>query len=271
MKLIDSRKLVSFSGCCQINCKHCYTYEIAHQKTNSDEEEIDEIISSLNDGTAFDVVYVSHDRENFIDEDAGMNLVNKLYKTQKKHIFIITRKGLSDACISRLSQINKSMGKDGLLLAVAVSIPAGESYSVMEDVACIASPKERCDCIRRLHNAGIRTIFMARPVFPKSIVPVDEITTMIEKNASYIDVVVASGLAVNNSILNRLQLTEECFSFLPGDNAEYLIGSEVKGIKYIDVKTELEMIHKCCKMCSIPFVTHSMQALNILLEKISNV
>ena len=266
MKTISKRKLVSFSGCCPVNCKHCYTYELAHSKTRSDADEIEGIVSHLNNGEPYDVVYVSHNRENFIDEDAGVDLVEALYKTQKKHIFIITRKSLSNSCISRLAEVSEKMEKTDLLLAVAVSIPANKSYYVTENVACIASPDERCDCIRRLHSAGIKTVFMARPVFPDSIIPVKEITKMIKDNASYIDAVVSSGLAVNSAILERLQMAESSFNYLPGDNAEYLIGSEAENIKYIDVRTELETIQECCRTCSIPFATHSMQALNLLLQ-----
>jgi len=268
MNKISSRKLVSFSGSCPINCKHCYTFEFAQRKTKSDADEIEDIISGLGDGESFDVIYVSHDRENFIDENAGINLVEALYYTQKKHIFIITRKTLSNTCINRLAQVSEKMKGDGLLLAVAISIPANKSYFITEDTSCIASPEARCDCIRRLHNAGIKTIFLARPLFPDNIIPVDEITRMIIDNTSYIDAVVSSGLAVNPAILKRLQMEDYSFNYLSGNNAEFLIGSEVNNIRYIDVKHELEKIQECCKTCTIPFATHSMQALNILLEKI---
>lgn len=267
MNSIKRRKLVSFSGICPIKCKHCYTYEVAYNKTTADADEIGGIVSGLNDGSPFDVIYVSHDRENFVDEFAGIDLVDALFKQYSKHIFIITRKSLSDASIGTLSKINERMKEAGLLMAVAVSIPANHSSFVTEDVSCVASPEERCDCIRRLHNAGIKTILMARPVFPDSIIPVCEITKMIEDNVPYIDAVVSSGLAVNPAILERLQMTEDRFNYLPGDNAEFLIGSEAKDIKYIDVKSELEKIHECCRICSIPFAAHSMEALNILLEK----
>ena len=268
MKTIETRKLVSFSGYCPVKCKHCYTYELPVCKTKSDADEVEDIIASLDDGVPFDVVYVSHNRENFLDEEAGIKLVEELYNTQKKHIFVITRKSLSASCISRLAAVSSKMEVDNLLFAVAVSIPAKGSYTVTEDAACIATPEERCDCIRRLHNAGIKTVFMARPVFPDNIIPVEEITGMIKENASYIDAVVSSGLAVNPAILGRLGMSENDFNYLPGDNAEFLIGSEAKDIKYIDVKAEMKKIQDCCEAYSIPFECHSMDALNLLLEKL---
>lgn len=265
---ISRRKLVSFSGRCPVNCKHCYTYEFTHTKTKSDTDEIDSIISNLREDEDFDVVYVSHNRENFIDEEAGVDLVEALYKTLKKHIFIITRKNLNDETINRLSHISERMKADGLLLAVAVSIPANSSYEVTEDVTCIGSPDERCDCLRKLHNSNVKTVFMARPIFPNRIIPVEEILQMIKENASSIDAVVSSGLAVNPSILRRLQMTEDMFSYLPGNNAEFLIGSEAKDIKYIDVREELQIIQNYCESTSIFFAPHSMQALNHLQKKL---
>lgn len=266
MNTIKKRKLISFSGYCSVNCKHCYTHDLTQEKKKSDNDEITDIITELDDDDdSFDVIYVSRSRENFINEDAGTKLVEKIYQTHKKHIFIITRKCLSDSCIARLAKLNERMKETGLLLSVAVSIPANNSYAITEDVTCIATPEERCDCIRRLHSAGVKTIFMARPVFPNSIIPVNELIDMIKDNAPYINAVVASGLAVNDKILERLQLEKERFNYLPGNNTEFLIGANAKDIKYIDVTPELRKIQKCCQTYDLPFSTHSMQALNDLV------
>ena len=87
---------------------------------------------------------------------------------------------------------------------------------------------------------------------------------MISSYHEYIDAVIASGLAVNEQILERLRLSEEEFAFLPGNNNEYLIGSSAKNIKYIDVSPELERIKEICLDKGIVFSTHSMDALNQL-------
>lgn len=108
---------------------------------------------------------------------------------------------------------------------------------------------------------------MARPVLPNRILPVSEIINLIHQNSEYIDSVVASGLAVNNRILKRLNLQESDFSYLPGDNSEYLIGSGAKDIQYINVERELHMIQTSCSDLNLPFFTHSMNALNLLNEK----
>ena len=263
---IQKRQLVSFTGYCPMNCKHCYTYDLPLNKAKCDSDEIEELIAYLDD--ACDVIYISRSRENFIDEEAGIKLVEGIFHRFQKHILIITRKCLSDAIINRLAIINSKMKEKNLLLSVAISIPANESYYLTEDKSHINTPNDRCDCIRRLHIAGITTIFMARPIFPDRIIPIDEVIGLIKTNASYIDGVVASGLAVNPSILKRLNMEEESFNYLSGDNAEFLIGSEAKDIKYIDVSSEIKRIQDACLTLSLPFSSHSMEVLNMLIENV---
>lgn len=271
MTRIKNRKLISFSGICPLGCKHCYTYELDHRNDYAnDKDEIKSLIHDIDCSEPFDVIYLSRKRENFVDEEAALNLIQQLIKRYKRHIFIITRQCLSDAAVSRLSFFTEDMARQGLMLAVAVSIPANDSYHLTEDIKKIATPEERCECIRRLHIHGIKTIFMARPLFPDHIIPVHEITNLIEKNAKYIDAVVASGLAVNSHILTRLQMSETTFEYLNGDNSEYLIGSEAQDIRYIDVSNELAIVADCCREHCIRFSTHSMEALNMLLDNNSS-
>lgn len=265
--MVHSRKLVSFSGSCPINCKHCYTHELNHGKYKSDMDEIPEIVEALNDGKPFDIIYVSRSRENFIDEVAGVNLVTKLFEKYHKHIFVITRKILSDQCIDNIVSLNRKMKQEGLFFGMAVSVPARGSYSITESPECIESPNARCELIKKLHNNGITTILMARPVFPNRVIPTHEIISLIEEYSPYIDAVVSSGLAVNDAILKQLNMVRADFQFLDGNNAEFLIGSEARDIQYIDVKDELKEIEHCCQLYSIPFSTHSMHAINMLIDR----
>ena len=177
---------------------------------------------------------------------------------------MITRINLSQSTVNQLAELNRYMNEANESLFVAVSIPATFSYALTENPDVIASPQERIDCLIRLHNAGIPSILLARPIFPNSIIPSREITELIIENHDSIDAVVASGLAVNEDILSRLNIPIERFSFLPGNNNEYLIGSSAKNIRYIDVNDELSEINSVCKKFGIVFSTHSMDALNQL-------
>ena len=107
---------------------------------------------------------------------------------------------------------------------------------------------------------------MARPVFPREIIPTTEIVDLIVRYAPNIDAVVASGLAINKHILQRLKMKREAFRYLSGNHAEFLIGSQAENIEYIDVSNELSEIQHCCGKLNIPFSTHSMEALNSIMR-----
>ena len=263
MKSFSDRVLVSFTGTCPLECKHCYTLDQSEPKNNNDIDEIEQIVESIS-GSSFDIIYVSHDRENFIDEHSGLRLVESLYDTYHKSILIITRKDLCEDTITQLAALDRKMTDNRHFLFVAVSIPANSSYGITENTTKIPTPLQRCELLKRLHQSGIKSILLARPIFPDHLVPISEVTEMISSYHEYIDAVIASGLAVNEQILERLRLSEEEFAFLPGNNKEYLIGSSAKNIKYIDVSPELERIKEICLDKGIVFSTHSMDALNQL-------
>lgn len=265
MNQIKTRSLISYEGICPMNCKHCYTYELAHPYSPKTHNELlDEIESESSD-----VIYISRKKENFFNEEEGLRLTVDAYHKFSKHMLIITRKTLSDRCIQHLKELTIEMNQHGHMLAIAVSIPANDSYGITEDSTIIASPEERCNLLRRLHEAHIPTIFMARPLFPNTIIPTKELIDLISKYSPYIDSVVSSGLAVNDAILQRLGFSGFEFNYLPGNHKEYLIGSEADNIKYIDVSTELEDLKAACTAADIPFFTHSMEALNHLLSRMS--
>lgn len=261
MKTYTNRALVSFSGKCPLECNHCYTLDSDCIKTSQDVDEIEQIIASIR-SSPFDIIYVSHDRENFIDEQAGVKLTKALYETFHKSILIITRKCLCQDTIKQLANLSEKMINNNHTLFVAVSIPANSSYGITEKKDRIATPSDRCELLKRIHENGIKSILLARPIFPDSIIPTIEVIEMISSYHSFIDAVVASGLAVNHSILERLAINEDCFKYLPGNHDNYLIGSSAKNIKYIDVNVELTRIKKECNNKEIIFSTHSMDALN---------
>lgn len=263
MKRYTNRVLVSFTGRCPLECKHCYTLDQDSPKCSQDMEEVEQIVESIY-GQLFDIVYVSHDRENFIDEKAGIKLTELLYKTYQRSIFIITRKCFSQDTIRQLATLSRKMADNHHSLFVGVSIPANDSYGITEKKDKIASPIDRCELLKRLHQNGIISILLARPIFPNSIVPTNEVIEMISTYHDCIDAVVASGLAVNDSILERLCLNKKELKYLPGNNNNYLIGSSAKNIKYIDVSSELGEIEKACSEYGIIFSSHSMDALNQL-------
>lgn len=259
--MFRNRALISFPGYCKLQCKHCYTFskECTLGLLN-DDDECDKLIDSIDNSA--DIVYISHDRENFLDEHAGLKLVKGIFDKKRKSIFIITRCMLSDNCINELSLINEEMNDFGLSLIVAVSIPALESYGLLEQKDIISTPIERIDVIKRLHSYGIHTILMVRPLLPDSIIPTEEALRIIDLSYNFIDAVVSSGLAVNDTIINRLGLANCSFEYMNGSNAEFLIGAEIPDISYVDTEAEISAIADYCKSKNIRFYRHSLDAIN---------
>lgn len=258
--ILKTRAIVSFDGPCPYNCKHCYTFGLKEEVKNLT---VEDIVDSLK-GKDFDVIYVSHNKENFLNPSEGIRLCEELYKEYDKDIIAITRNVFNDEELNRLSKLSKLMEEKGKMFFLAVSIPAKESIGVTEGNASIPTPSLRLDFLKRAHAKGIKTILVIRPVFPNHIIPTKETLELVEEAHSFVDAVLSSGLAVNKSILSQLDMKEEDFKYLDGDNSNYLIGAVDNDTKYIDVSEELSKIKEKCKELNIPFFDHSLVALNYL-------
>lgn len=251
------RVLVSFRGRCPMQCKHCYTYDLAERE----EKTVLEIVEETG-REKFDIIYLSQKYENFYDEEQGLSLCRELYFAYHKDIFIITRSHFSDSLVKRLKELNQEMQKNGNQLYLGVSLCADHSYSITEDPEKCPTPLKRLDNIRRAHKYGIKTLILLRPIFPDAVIPVKECIGLLEQGKDFVDAVVSSGLVVTDSILMRLNLKKKDFNYLPSNNSEYL--SDLKGAHYIDVRSELFQIQRGCIERKIPFFSHSMPALNYL-------
>ena len=257
----SSRALVSFEDRCPLNCKHCYTYELDAPSTNHN---IKNIVSKLS-GADFDVLYISQRYENFYDEDQGYSLCKELFTKYHKDIFIITRSYLSDRMIRNLCDLNKEMQCHGNNLILAVSICATNSYTRTENPELCPTPAQRMMNLQRARIGGIRTILMLRPIFPETIIPVTECTTLVSDYSEYIDAVVTSGLIVTDGILKRLQLDRNLLSYLAEGDSSYLDNLRNKEVMYVDVEAELQEIASVCGSLGIPCFRHSMPALNAIV------
>lgn len=262
MTKYNSRALISFEGKCPMNCRHCYTYELDSQQTNYD---IPTIISKLSPKN-FDIIYISQRYENFYDQDCGYSLCNELFTQFHKDIFIITRSFLSDNMISNLCSLNKKMRSEGNNLILAVSVCADMSYTLTENANICPTPIQRMQNIQRAHLGGIKTVLMLRPIFPNTIIPVSECTSLISQFSAYIDAVVTSGLIVTDGILERLQLDKASLSFMSHGDSSYLADLKGKEVLYLDVETELQEVERCCTIAGIPCFRHSMPALNAITQ-----
>lgn len=256
---INKRAFISFDEPCKYNCKFCYTYDIQRHKIRSPSE----IIESISD-EVFDVIYVSQKNDNFSDPIKGIGLCKKAFDAYKSNIFIITRNVFNEEEIAHLLTLKKTINLYEKELFIAVSMNSLSSYTLFEDSQNVPSPQTRIAFIKKLSNCGFRPIVMLRPIFPNSIIPIEECLQIISEVNDNASCIIASELGVNDSILSRLGFGED--SFIYKTNQEYLQGAIDSEIRFIDVSDEIRKIKEECHIKEIPFFEHSIPALNYLLE-----
>lgn len=249
------RSLVSFQGECPLKCKHCYTTEF-HSPQIMD---IETVVASIK-GENPDIIYVSHDYENFADQEKGIELCEKLFEKYNKHLMIITRMVLESNIIHRLKQLYMYMQTHGKTLLFSESIFALESYRISE---CCAPPEQRIETINRVADIGIPTILMLRPVFPKKYVKLEEYLELI--NRVKVTAVVTSGLIVTDRIIEKLEMRKGCLRFSNNLGSEYLSSLNPEAVHYVDVSEELNYIEQECKKRLIPCYRHSMEAVEHII------
>lgn len=260
MKTVKKRVLVSFDDLCPYQCKHCYTLGIPRTNSNRSIETIVKSIAELE----FDIVYVSQRRENFINQNQGIELCEQLFEKYKCHILIITRNVFETQHIERLKKLKNKMATVHKNIVVAVSVFATKSYSISENPNVLPTPNERLQFVQTLAVEGFDTITMIRPVFPSKFVPVEELYEIVDLCETFDTCIVSSGLAVNENILWQLHIQERELSYV--DNAQYLEGAMEGELRFVDVSQELDSLKKYCKNKKIPFFEHSMSAVNFLLN-----
>jgi len=253
---IESRVLVSYDEYCPFECKHCYTYGINRETLRT----VDEIVDGISD-IPFDVVYVSQKNDNFAIPERGIQLCEKLFERYECNIFAITRNVLDDSYIARISDLASKMERHGKKFFFAVSIPALKSSSVTECVSKVPSPTERLDFMKRLYDKKVTTIALIRPLYPDTIVPLNEIYEIIDRCSKNVHCIVSGGLGVNDDVLMRLGMDATDFSYV---DKPYLQGAIDCDIKFIDVTLEMQALIEKCQSVGIPFFEHSMPALNYL-------
>lgn len=255
-KMIKERVLVSFGGLCPMGCKHCFAHDVQTENFN----DIEEIVRSI-DGKDFDVIYVSHNYENFFDAKQGISLCEELYSTYKKDICVTTRCVLSGADLQRIKKLNEVMSANNNSLTFCISIPALDSYKIMENVEYVLTPQARIDFAKLLKKIGIRSLITIRPLFPNHIVPSDEIKKIVDLAGNDVDGFLTGGLVVTDNIIQRLGIDKEFLSFISDEKTEYLNGIDGDFL-HVDVNKEIDELQQYCIYKKVPFFRHSMEALN---------
>lgn len=258
----ENRAFASFSGICPYRCNHCYTF--IDEFVSKGKDNIESIIDSLK-GKDFEIVYVSGYRENFIKPSEGILLLERLYKEFGCDILLTTRAVFEQEFINRISTLNSEMKKNGNNLFLCISIPAYESYELLEPSKLIPSPEMRMDFLKKIHIEGIYTILTIRPLCPDSFIPTAETLKIINNVKSHCSAVISSGIVVNDYILDKLESFPTNFSYTES-NIMNCLDNKIP-VKYVDVEHELDTIEKHCKDLNIPFFKNSLPAINYLYDR----
>lgn len=263
------RILVSFYGTCPLACRHCFTQSLTliknAGKSHAVQDDIQSIVNDL-EGEVFDIVYVSHNRENFCDEQAGLSLVRALWERLEKDVFVITRMALSEAALTELRELDDEMRSADHGLFLATSVLGADSYGVAERVGVCPTPKERVDMLVRADSIGLRSLLMLRPVFPNSIVPIEECLGLVEAVAGGVRAVVSSGLVLTDEVERELSIDFSNCKMLVGGDTSYLDSLAPEMVRYVDVSDELGRIEGRCSELGIPFFRHTLPAINYIAQ-----
>ena len=251
------RALVSFQGPCPLKCKHCYTPEL-NRASLSDTKDV---VNSIK-GTDAEIIYVSHDYENFYNQGKGIELCEKLFDKYHTHLMIITRMNLDDDIIKRLSALSVRMENEEKRLIFAESIFATDSYRISESEIC-APPRARIETLKKVKAKGIPTILMLRPVFPEKYVCLDEYKELLDSVKGYVNAVVTSGLIVTERILETLRISDE-MDYGVNLGSEYL--SSLENTNYVNVENELKFIVNECRKRNLRCYLHSMNVVEEIVE-----
>lgn len=262
MSCYNTRVIIGFDGTCPYDCKHCYVQGLDR---GDKRRSINELIGSIED-EQFDIIYLSQKYENFFCEQAGFELSKSLYEKYRKDIYIITRCELSEDTITKLSELNTQMLENGHHLMIGVSFCAYQSYRKSESEMC-PEPERRINCLRNLHNKGIATILLLRPIFPDKFIPVKEVQGIIYNAADYCDCIISSGLIASPKIMDRLGIDYEHTKFLEKGDSSYLDDIDDEEFSFLDVEDEIEVIKETAETVGKPFFRHSMLALNYICGK----
>lgn len=258
--LHKNRVLISYDGKCPFRCKHCYTFSLDCKENRT----IEEILSDIKH-EKFDIVYVSQKNENFVNQNDGILLCEKTFECYNTDIVMITRNVLDDIYLKRLHDLSERMKENGNQIIVAVSFISLNHPKVSERLDIVPTPQRRIKFLNKLHDLQIPNFALIRPVFPKEIIPIEDIECLIDECKKYVNCIVASELGVNSDIEKRLGINFDAFCSYKSN--AYLNGAIDGEMKFLQLDEEMLAIAQKCEKENIKFFTHSMQAINYICEE----
>ncbi len=255
-----SRVFASYSGTCLYKCLHCYTYSA--EFVNRGKNSIKDIIDDLEKKNKFNIVYISGYKENFINPAKGLSLMEAIYARFQCDILVTTRAVFGTKDIERLFELNSHMCEKGNRLYFCVSIPAYESYQLLEPNSIIPTPQQRIDFLKELYIGGVSTILTIRPLCPNCFIPLSESKKIISEINGYCSAIISSGIVVDDFILDKIHGFPLDFDY-EEKKIMSCLDNDIN-VKYVNVSNELIEIESICTNLGIPFFQNSLPAINYI-------
>jgi len=256
---------VSLGGVCTLGCRHCYTMtsSFRHARPRS----VAEVVKELGElETPFNTICVSGDTDCFLDEDQGVDLVERVAEEfGHADVLFTTRLVPSDACTARLVELGRVMRQQRRLLIPGISFVSLQFPNRVERARSIARPEHRLAFMETLHDEGLHCLAALRPTFPFSLVPQDQVDELLDQLVGRAGAVLGEVFILDpaGQLAKRLALPEEA-----GDD-------RLSNLSFLDqpqrwrkrsYPDEVEYTRHACRQRGLSFFLRSGTALDHLRE-----
>jgi len=256
---------VSLGGVCKLWCKHCYitARQFEHPKLRS----VDSVIAELHEvRDLFKVICISGDTDCFLDEVAGLELIERVCSSfPTADVMFTSRLVQHGHVLERILATARDMARDGRLLVPCVSVVTWTYPNAIENPRLVPPTAERIAWLRDLAGQRMPCFLAIRPTFPFAVVLATEVEGMLDACAGAAACVLGEVFILDkgNKIATRLKLavvdetaTVSTLTFL-----------DQPGLWEKRIYTEeIEFARKCSLERGMPYFMRSMSAMSYLRE-----
>ncbi|PIR49189.1 hypothetical protein COU80_00365 [Candidatus Peregrinibacteria bacterium CG10_big_fil_rev_8_21_14_0_10_55_24] len=215
--MVEEDQLSAYGGCimpilgdepsCPYECAYCFAQETGFEqgKTAEEQERIDGRIRATLDaaGGAIRTIFSSRLHEIFArGVHRGLAHIRALAR-YGKNVSVLTKAALPPEAISELAAIDQELSAQGNHVVVEVSFTSGVERPDLEP--CAPKTRDRIVSVEGMAQQGIPVGICISPVLPESIVPTQEIESLIERTMGAIRAyTVARRFVFTEAIAQRL-------------------------------------------------------------------
>jgi hypothetical protein len=210
------------------------------------------------------IICVSGDTDPFVDEAAGMDLLETLAtEFPDKHLMFTTRLVPGDGAVSRLADLNEEMSMRRRLLVPGISVVSLRFPNSVERSKAIPPTTKRLEFMAALATSGLPCLLAMRPTFPFHVVSPREVRALIAIFRPYATVVLGEKFILDQpgQIERRLGLE---LSQAPNEPTPLTFLQQPGVWRKILYPEETKLVAETCAELDIPFFMRSGTAMRLL-------